>query len=158
MTKPEYTFIRNNYFSLWIRENLPDSSTGFVVSDIDIILYDWNLKKIMLLEVKLKNKQIEKWQINLFNNLHKWISKGICDSWQYLGFHSVIFENTNFIDGKVFFDNKEIIEEELKEKLSFGKFRIKKIINNNWNEKGEWINSSPPITPDDIEKYNLKYS
>ena len=67
MNKPEYTFIRDNFFSLWIRENLPESSTGFLATDIDMILYNYKLKKIMLLEVKLKNRQVDRWQRDLFN-------------------------------------------------------------------------------------------
>lgn len=37
MTKQENTYLRDFIFSGWIRNNFPDSSTGFMVSDIDII-------------------------------------------------------------------------------------------------------------------------
>jgi len=141
MTRQEISFNRDNSFSIWSRRNLPDSSTGFMVSDIDFILYDWNLKKIMLLETKCKNDEVKTWQRNLFNNIHRWIKKGIDDDWEYKGFHLIQYENTSFIDGKVYFDKKEIEEKELIEILSFGKI------------KNEWKSPNPPCNGEDIKRY-----
>jgi len=73
----------------------------------------------MLLEVKTKGKMLPTWQFNLFKNINSWIKKGIDQDWQYLGFHVITFQNTNFVDGKVFFDGKTITEQELIKKLSF---------------------------------------
>jgi len=128
MTKQEQYFVRDNYFSGWCREKLPDSKTGFLVSDIDFILYDYSLKKIMLIETKCRNAEIKKWQASIFNNIHKWISNGIDNDWEYLGFHSLIFENTNFNDGIVYFDKKPISEERLIKILSFGKAKTQEEI------------------------------
>lgn len=119
MTRREFSGKRDLTVSGWIRENLPDSSTGFLVSDLDFILYNYKTKRIMLLEVKQHGKEMATWQNNLFKNLALWISKGIDKDWNFLGFHSIKFENTDFKDGKCYYDHQEITEEELKHLLNF---------------------------------------
>lgn len=118
MTREEQTGKRSLQFSQWIREMLPDSSTGFVVSDLDFILCNYKGKSLMLIEVKTRNATLREWQRKLFANLDKWIKKGIDDDWIYFGYHIIKFEHTFFSDGKCFFDNKEITEKELISKLS----------------------------------------
>jgi hypothetical protein len=118
MTKPEITNKRDLTFSKWVREFLPDSQTGYSASDIDFILWNWKTKKIMLVEVKTRSKEIAKGQKTMFQNLHKWIKKGVAHDWQYLGFHLITFQNTFFDDGKVFLDGREITERDLIEFLS----------------------------------------
>ena len=118
MTRPEYSGIRDLTMSNWIRKNLPDSSLGFLVTDLDFILYNYNTKKLMLLEIKTRNTQLKIWQSNIFQNLAKWISQGIDKDWIFLGFHIVRFENTFFTDGKCYLDNMEISEISLIEFLS----------------------------------------
>ncbi|MCH8862636.1 MAG: hypothetical protein IID51_09005 [Proteobacteria bacterium] len=85
MTKQEVTGIRELKFSQWIRDNLPDSSTGFICSDLDFIIENYKTKKIMLLEIKTRNRELKTWQRILFNNLDRWISNGIDDGWQNNG-------------------------------------------------------------------------
>jgi len=119
MTRKECTNIRDLTFSNWVRENLPDSSTGFLASDLDFILQNYKTKKIMLLEIKTRGTDLKSWQKNLFRNMHNWIVKGITKDWEYLGFHVIMFENTNFNDGKVFFDYKQSSQETIKKILSF---------------------------------------
>ena len=48
MTRKEQTGIRDLTFSRWVREKLPDSNTGFMVSDIDFFMYNYKTKKCML--------------------------------------------------------------------------------------------------------------
>ncbi len=119
MTRQEVTGIRDLHFSGWVRNNLPDSKTGFLVSDLDFILSNYKTKKIMFLEIKTRMTLLRDWQSILFENIGKWISIGIDQSWQYLGFHIIMFENTFFNDGKVYLNNKEITEKDLIEFLSF---------------------------------------
>lgn len=119
MTKAEITGIRDLTFSVWIRKNLPDSKTGFMVSDLDFILYNYRTRKIELLEIKTHSSQLPKWQKMLFENLAHWLARGIDGGWEFLGFHTIVFENTFFHDGKCFFDGQEISEENLLELLSF---------------------------------------
>jgi hypothetical protein len=120
MTKKELTFNRKSdlRFSQWIRQKLPDSYSGFVVSDIDFILSNYQTKKILLLEIKANNNAVPDWQTVLFKKINKWLKTGIDKDWQYLGFHLIKFEK-QFFEGKVFFDNREISENELIKILSF---------------------------------------
>jgi hypothetical protein len=121
-TRQEVIGNRNTelFFSGWIRENLPEANTGFAVSDIDFILYDYTLKTIMIIELKTHNAKLQKWQKSLLTNLHKWLKKGIASDpeWQYLGTHLIRFTNTNFHDGQVYLDNKLSNEQEIKLFLS----------------------------------------
>jgi len=123
MTRPEITGKRDLKFSQWIRENLPDSKTGFLVSDLDFILYSRSSKSIMWLEVKTRNKRIsfDHWQYRLFTDLAKCLRLGMktfLPDWYFMGYHNIRFENTFFNDGKVYFDDREISEEELRDRLS----------------------------------------
>lgn len=118
MTRSEITGIRELNFSKWVREKLPDSSTGFLASDLDFILFNYKTKKIMLLEIKTRNKELKTWQKILFDNLDKWLKKGIDIDWLYLGFHTIRFENTFFNDGKVYIDGIDATEAEIQKYLS----------------------------------------
>lgn len=117
-TRQEITGKRSLKFSGWIRKSLPDSNTGFLVSDLDFILFNYKAKTIMLIEIKTRNTTLKEWQRRLFANLDKWIKKGIDNDWLYFGYHIIKFEYTFFNDGKVFFDNKEVTEKELISRLS----------------------------------------
>jgi len=118
-SNPDCPHEAQKYMSDWTRKNLPDSSLGFMVTDLDFVLSNYKSKKIMLLEIKTRNSNIKEWQKRIFINLNRWIAKGIDEGWEYLGMHLIRFENTNFDDGLVYFDNKVLSEQELKDKLSF---------------------------------------
>ena len=72
----------------------------------------------MMLEVKTHNCEMPKFQEYMFDNLQKWIAKGIPSTWTFKGFHFVKFENTSFNDGKVYLNGQEITEDELVQKLA----------------------------------------
>jgi hypothetical protein len=119
MTRPEITGTRSLVFSQWVREKLPDSQTGFCVSDLDFILWNWKTKQVMLLEIKTYNTEIKTFQRMMWKCLDNWIAKGIDENWIYHGFHLIKFEASDFNDGKCFLDNKEIKEDDLIRFLSF---------------------------------------
>ncbi len=119
MTRSELIGKRDLFFSGWIREALPDSSTGYMVTDLDFLLYNYKTKKIMFIEVKTRNSDVKTWQKMLFKNINNWVKKGIDEDWTYCGYHLIQFENTNFEDGKVYFDYNEVSEKKLQELLSF---------------------------------------
>lgn len=119
MTRQEQTHKRDLTFSSWVRKNLPDSSLGYMVSDLDFILYNYKTKKAALVETKTHGSNIKKWQLNLFNNLIKWITKGIDKDWTFLGGFVIVFENTGFQDGRVALNGKLSSEEEIKKLFSF---------------------------------------
>jgi hypothetical protein len=118
MTRQEQTFVRDLGFSQWIRKSLPDSATGFLVTDLDFILFNYKTKKFMLIEVKSRSTRIKIWQQSIFRLMDEWISGGMRDGWTNLGFHVIMFENTNFSDGAVYLDDLEVSENTLKNFLS----------------------------------------
>ncbi len=105
-------------FSDWIRKKLPDSKTGYLVSDIDFLLYNHKTKKVMLIEQKTKSNETTFSQRKMFNQLHHWLQKGI-SGYTYLGYHCITFQNYCFDDGDVFYDGWPSNEKEIKEKLTF---------------------------------------
>ena len=113
MTRVEITGRRCLTFSQWIREKLPDSSTGFSASDLDFILWNWKTKKVMMLEIKTRNCEPRIGQKMMWQNLNKWMRRGIDDGWTYLGFNLIVFEKKDFDDGKCYLNNEEITEEKL---------------------------------------------
>lgn len=118
MTRPEITGIRPLDFSKWIRQHLPDSSTGFAVSDLDFIIWNWKTRDVMLIETKTRNAEMKPAQRIMFELLAKWIAKGLDSDWTFHGFHFIKFENTWFHDGFVYLNGEVITEMELQEKLS----------------------------------------
>lgn len=110
MTKLEVTGKRDLTFSSWIRSSLPDSSTGFLVTDLDFIVFNYKTRKILLLEVKTRSANIKFWQKSIFELLDRWLVAGIDKEWHYYGFHTLIFENTSFKDGRCYLDGEEITE------------------------------------------------
>lgn len=119
MTRQEITNTRDLTFSHWVREKLPDSANGYLVSDLDFILFNYKTRKIMLLEIKTRNTDLKYWQQTLFENLARWIEQGIDKDWIFLGFHTIKFENTYFNDGAVYFDGVLNNELDIIKKLSF---------------------------------------
>lgn len=118
MTRQEQTGKRDLGFSSWIRTSLPDSSTGFLATDLDFILFNYKTKRIMLLEVKTRATNLKFWQKSIFDLLDIWLRTGITEDWKYLGFHVIIFENTCFKDGRCLLDNEETNEEQVVKFLS----------------------------------------
>lgn len=118
MTRQEITGKRDLFFSNWIRNNLPNSSTGFLVSDLDFFIFNYKKKLCMLLEVKTHNSTLKTWQKIMYENLSRWIEKGADDGWIFGGYHIITFENTNFKDGRCYYNHSLITEEQLIKKLS----------------------------------------
>ena len=107
MTRPEATGKRDLTFSQWIRKKLPSSYIGFMVTDVDFFIYNFITKKLLILEVKTRNKKINKWQRIFYEHLNRWIKKGIDADWAYKGAYLIKFENTSFDDGRVWFTSFE---------------------------------------------------
>jgi hypothetical protein len=111
MTRPEMTHKRDLTFNDWVRENLPDSMTGFWVSDIDFIFFNGKKRTLMLLEVKQYNSNLRPFQNILFHLLDESIRKGTPKDLTYFGFHILRFQHTCWSDGKAWLDGEEISEE-----------------------------------------------
>ena len=119
-TRLEFTYRRPTYLSQWYKENLPPSSTGLLITDIDWLLYNHITKRFMLIEEKTNGANVEFPQSKIFTFLHNVIKEGIKNNadYQYMGFHTIVFENYTFDDGKCFWDGEEITQDELIAKLS----------------------------------------
>jgi len=116
-TRQEVTGQRSLAFSAWIREQLPDSSTGLCVGNLDWIFWNWKTRTLLLAEEKTHG----------VNHISGWFSRFIHEILDpalveyaakhdilYLGFHLITFENTNPSDGKTHIDGKEISVDELR--------------------------------------------
>ena len=112
-TREEKLNSRDLTFSGWIRKNLPDSNTGFMVTDIDFVLFNYKTKKIMIVEIKCRMAEVKTWQKKFYRLLLKWLTKGMDKEWTFSGIHLIQFEKTFFTDGKCYLDRKEISEKDL---------------------------------------------
>ena len=134
MTRPEYLDARSLFVSDWMRANLPDSSKGLTITDLDFILYNYKTNQLMLLEVKQCNGKPSWSQTEVFKILHKACGKGLPkDDYEYLGFHLLKSEEETF-RGQIWFDGQLITEDQLIKVLSFDKdmlqeFKVKKVNN-----------------------------
>lgn len=119
MTRQEITGERDLSFSRWIRKNLPDSKTGFMVTDVDFFIYNYNTRKVAIVEVKTNKGRMRWWQENFYKNLDNWLKIGCKESnWHYVGFFAIRFENTCFDDGLCIINDKVVTEQEAIEILS----------------------------------------
>lgn len=117
-TNPDCPHEKYKKFNNWTRNNLPDSKTGFLVSDLDLILYNYITRKFILLEIKTFNKIQPTWQKLMFKFIDECFKKE-ANNFEYLGLHLIKFEKTIFDDGLVTLDGQAISEQELKKFLSF---------------------------------------
>ncbi len=120
-TKQEVTGKRSLAFSAWIREQLPDSSTGLCVGNLDWIFWNWKTRILILAEEKTNGvNYISTWYARFVKEildpaLKEYAAK---NDILYLGFHLISFEKTNPSDGKVYIDKREVSEEGLRRFLN----------------------------------------
>lgn len=119
--RPEFSGDRSLAFSKWIRENCPDTSTGYVVENLDWLFHNYKNRILLIAEEKTHGGMLGTAQSKLFYGIIEPSLRMYCDSHdiQFLGFHTIRFENTCPTDGAIFWDNKLISEETLKERLSW---------------------------------------
>lgn len=123
MTKQETYGIRSNRLSNFIRNNCPDSSTGFSCSDLDFILMNFETKDIMLIEEKLRGATPSYNQHKILEKINHWIKLGVLmdvdAGWKFHGTHLLQFEKEDVGDGWIKIDKKLVTIEQLKKFLSF---------------------------------------
>ena len=116
--KKHWYDVSRSQFSRWLRDFYLPHTSGFIASDVDFVLYDYVKKKVALVEVKTKNARFEWWQEKFYESLDKWISAGIDEDWEYVGFYLVQFEKNFFDDGECKLNGVVRTEEEVKYILS----------------------------------------
>ncbi len=120
-TRREVTGYRDLSFSQWIRTHLPDSYCGYLVSDLDFILYNRNRKRLMLIEVKSHGAEQRPWQRDLFEMMDRVFStSAAAHGINYRGYKLIQLSNSTPEDGSVVFDGRAISQDELISELSMG--------------------------------------
>lgn len=133
-TRQEQTEKRDLWFSGWLRHKLPESTTGFHVTDIDELLHETTFilrttlqhepvtNGLMILEVKQQSAPLPKWQKNILRILHQALQIGcpkLNPPVRFFGCHLINFTKRNFDDGSCYFDGQQVNENQLIELLSF---------------------------------------
>ena len=103
-------------FSDWIRERCPDSSTGWICSDVDLVLHHYHNGHVVLLEVKRYMSSIPRGQQSVLSLVDECMRVGMRElhpTWKYHGLWLLQFANTYFDDGLVFLNGKVVSEDAL---------------------------------------------
>jgi len=104
-------------FGLWLRKQPElDSYKGYNTSNVDFMWMNERLLQWLFLEEKRWLAKIPPAQRRIFEKLDQSIS---CSD--YLGFHVIIFENTDTDDGRMILDGREIERKDLIDFLTFEK-------------------------------------
>jgi len=103
MSSNEFTSKYEQFFSNRLFSNLPSSSEGTIISNIDYVICDYKTKKFFLLELKTRGNQMQQRQKWLYNMLHKRLlrTNKWVDDWTFVWTYCVSFAWTNFYDGPV---------------------------------------------------------
>lgn len=117
MSSNEFTSKYEQFFSNWLFTNLPKSSEGTIISNIDYVICDYKTKKFFLLELKTNGNQMKYRQKSLYNMIHKRLrrtNKGV-DDWTFVWTYCICFAWTNFDDGLVTIQWTNIIKKPIDE-------------------------------------------
>jgi hypothetical protein len=134
MIRQEKTRKRNTRFSSWIRNNLPDTSTGFTAFDVDFVLSNYKTKNIMIIEEKINNGNITNGQKLFLKRLDKIFEKGCpAAGYKYKGYYTIIFENDGFDNGTTYIvENKINYEKQIITESEFIEFVNKSLENDTY--------------------------
>ena len=96
----------------WIRTKMPDSKTGFIATDIDMVFANYTTKRFCLIEFKCRMQKPGYSQAALLKEIHSQLksTQKTAKFWQYCGLHLIQFEVDRFKNGKVFLNGAETTE------------------------------------------------
>lgn len=129
--KTEYA--TDAYLMDWTSTNLP-SNKDYFITDVDLVIRDvrGNTENLMLIEVKRRKAKAKLHQQSTLSILHRAITyglkakgntiicqNGITHKLNFCGCHVLTMEGTTFENGRIYWDNIEITEEQLIKLLSF---------------------------------------
>lgn len=88
------------FFSNRLFKNLPKSSEWVIISNIDFVICDYQMKKFILIELKTKWNQMQQRQKGLYNMIHRRLMKTNewVDDRTFVWTYCICFEWTNFED------------------------------------------------------------
>lgn len=102
---------RSLYFSQWMRDQLPLSSTGTYITDIDFVITNWKTHhKILLVEEKMYNTNMTKTQFKTYMRIKDGLRKAGINA----AFVCIKFEKSTFDDGRVWANDILVTEEDVK--------------------------------------------
>ena len=85
---------------------------GFTFTDVDGLFRNYFKRTIGFVEVKTFRNDLSYHQKQLFAQLDGIFRKGMTDGWTYVGFFTLVFEKTCFVDGLAWLNDREITETE----------------------------------------------
>lgn len=96
----------------WIRQQMPDSKTGFIASDIDMIFANYKTRRYCLIEFKCRMQAPGYSQKALLNEIHTQLRAAprTANFWKYCGLYLIQFEADRFNNGKVYLNGIETTE------------------------------------------------
>lgn len=104
------TFFQNRLFS-----NLPKSSDGVIISNIDFVICNYETKKFILVELKTKGNEMKPRQKWLYNMIHKRLMHtNDLDDRSFEGTYCIRFMGETFAD-PVFIQGTNIKEKRIDE-------------------------------------------
>jgi len=120
VTRPEKTGTRSLAFSQWIKDNCPDSKTGYMVGNQDWVFWHYKDRKLMLCEEKTHGATVAPWFRRLMDDVINPALAEYCErnDIRYYGYHLVRFENTCPSDGWIWMDGEYYSETEFRRFLA----------------------------------------
>lgn len=124
MSSSEFVSKYESFFQNRLFSNLPKSSEGVIISNIDFVICNYKTKKFILVELKTKGNEMKNWQKWLYNMLHRRLMHtNNLDNRSFEGTYCIRFMGENFSD-PVFIQwtnikEKRIDEETLKSTLYY---------------------------------------
>lgn len=115
MTRAEQTGKRSLAFSNWIRYALPDSSTGFCVTNQDWVFWDFKRRRLLLAEEKTFDRPVARWMVLFIKQVLDPALRAYCppNGIRYYGYHYIRFQHTSPNDGLIHFDSRVVTPGEL---------------------------------------------
>lgn len=115
MTRQENTFERSLEFSGWIRQNCNDAGTGFTVFNLDFVFWDFRRRRLILIEEKTHGTHetqcapyVRRFMREVMEPALRDYCATLTPAITFIGFHTLVFENTSPDDGRMWLNGREI--------------------------------------------------
>ena len=125
MSSKEFISKYEQFFSNRLHNNLPKSSEGTIISNIDFLICNYKTKKFIMIELKTKGNTMQPRQKSLYNMLHKRLKHwNNLDDRTFVWTYCIEFSWETFADSIVYIEGtdikrKTVDEETLKSTLYY---------------------------------------